>query len=439
MMDRISIIKETLTELDRQGIRYCILRNYEFLLEKRTTLSKSEKSIDLVIPKSEYPAFHKLMVQQGFTRRKKLSYSLKHVPYFRFQGVEAISFDVQIGGVHWNDMCYLDEKHLITNRVQKSFFYVPSDNDAFVMLLVHSILGKRYFKPEYQKTVSSLVHTVDAKYVTERLAEIFSRKQAGKLYRLAREGKFKEIVEKRHFLITLFIGRSISHLATFLPLLLRYVKHEKKIGTATPLISIIGPDGAGKSTLVEALAQHLREQNKRVFVAYTGRGRNHILPMGRIGRAYKGKERKKDRIIKPTSSARTYRKVLYTLAAPVFTLDLLLRYLLIIGPQRRAKHIIITDRYGSDIFLMEHVPLLFRKFLLRLFPKPTMTFYLYNSPEILHQRRPEESIPGLEQQLRLFQALEGYLKPIKIKTDDEKATSQKVIQEVMAHLFHNWF
>ncbi len=438
-MDRISIIKETLTELDKHGIRYCILRNYNFLLERRTALSRAEKSIDLVIPKGDYAAFHTVLVEQGFTRRKKLSYSHKHVPYFRFQGVEAISFDVQIGGVHWNDMCYLDEKYLIGNKVQKSFFYVPSDNDTFVMLLAHSILGKRYFKPEYQERVSFLAQNVDKEYVTGRLAEIFSKKQAGRLYALAKEGKFKEIVEKKHSLIALFIGKSARRLATFLLLLPRYVKHEKKIGTPTPLISIIGPDGAGKSTVVKALAEHLRDNNKRVFVAYTGRGRNHLLPMGRIGRAYKGKERKKDRIVKPTSSAKMYRKVLYTLAAPVFTLDLLLRYVLIMLPKRRAKHIIITDRYGTDIFLMEHVPLLLRKFLLRLFPKPTITFYLYNSPEILHQRRPEESIPGLERQLRLFAQLESYLKPIKIKTDDEEVTSQRVIQEVMAHLFHNWF
>ena len=59
-------------------------------------------------------------------------------------------FDIQVGGIHWNDMPYLGEE-VLNNRVKKSYFYVPSDNDTFVMLLTHSILGKRYFKPKYKK------------------------------------------------------------------------------------------------------------------------------------------------------------------------------------------------------------------------------------------------------------------------------------------------
>ena len=72
-----------------------------------------------------------------------------------------------------------------------------------------------------------------------------------------------------------------------------------------------------------------------------------------------------------------------------------------------AKKVVITDRYCSDILLMKNVPLGLKRSLLKLFPKPTITFYLYNSPRILHQRRPQESVEELSRQLKLFEELNG--------------------------------
>ncbi len=438
-MDRVSVIKQALTDLNSEGVNYCILRNYGFLLEKKAKLAHSEKSVDLVLANKDYAKFHQVLLNRGFIKRKKPSYALKHVPYFRFEGTEAISFDVQIGGVHWNDLCYLSENYIIKNRIKKSFFYIPSDEDTFIMLLVHSILGKRYFKPEYKEILTSLVHKVDSNYVIARLSEVFSSKQAKGVYKLIVKGKFDEILKKNRPLVFLFVEKSMGRVSALVKLSLRYMKHTKVTGKAYPLISIIGPDGAGKSSAVKMLASNLRENRDRVFVVYTGRGRNHLLPISKLGRKYKNKERRTDGIKKPSSSNLNYRTFIYTLTAPIFAFDLLLRYILIMFPKRRTQHFVITDRYGSDIFLMENVPLVVRNVLLRLFPKPNLTFYLYNTPEILHQRRPEESIEGLKRQLKLFGELEKYLKPIKIKTDNQEEMNKIIFQETMTYILHNWY
>lgn len=438
-MDRVSVIKQVLTDLNNNKIKYCVLRNYGFLLEKKATLAQSEKSVDLVLANKDYVKFHQILLNHGFIKRKKPSYALKHVPYFSLEGTETISFDVQLGGVHWNDLCYLSENYILRNRIKKSFFYVPSEEDTFIMLLVHSILGKRYFKPEYKKILSSLVHKVDPHYVINRLSEIFSVKRAKWIYNLIAEDKFKEILKKNHLLMFLFVGKSAKQISTLVRLSLRYMKHTKVTGKLYPLISIIGPDGAGKSSAVERLANNLRENRDKVSVIYTGRGRNHLLPISTIGRKYKNKERRTDGVKKPSSSNLNRRAFLYTLAAPLFAFDLLLRYILIMLPKRRNRNFVITDRYCSDIYLMENVPLVVRKLLLRLFPKPNLTFYLYNTPEVLHQRRPEESIEGLKRQLKLFGELELYLKPIKIKTDNQDEMNKIIFQETMAYILHNWY
>ena len=98
---------------------------------------------------------------------------------------------MQIGGVYWNDMKYLSDKQLITNRKKYSFFYIPSDQDTFVMLLVHSILGKRYFKPKYQKILSSL--EINKEFAFKELKRIFNKKIAKRLLILVKNKKFNKI------------------------------------------------------------------------------------------------------------------------------------------------------------------------------------------------------------------------------------------------------
>jgi len=136
----LTALKKMLIDLDKQNINYCILRNYEFLLGELFPM----ESVDTVVSREDFMRMDALLRSQGFQKRRP-QFSLQHHAYFKHVGRQMISFDLQVGGVHWNDMVYLDEI-LLVHRVKKDFFYVLSDEDAFVMLLAHSILGKRYFK-----------------------------------------------------------------------------------------------------------------------------------------------------------------------------------------------------------------------------------------------------------------------------------------------------
>lgn len=171
-------------------------------------------------------------------------------------------------------------------------------------------------------------------------------------------------------------------------------------------------------------------------MVYTGRGRGQILPFAMVGRRYKHKEKIRDSTQKPILWKR---KLLYMASAPLFALDLGLRYFTQIMPARRARTIVVTDRYCTDIWLMKHVPLLLKKILLFFFPEPTLTFYLYNTPQVLHERREEEPIEELQRQLFLFSRLEEMMPTIKIKTDHKEKSITKVLETVMAFLYRNWY
>lgn len=434
-MDRVTKLKEVFTALNNNEVSYCVLRNYEFLLEGRDPNKHSERSVDLVVSLRDYGKWHDILLRLGFKRRKKPSFSLKHVPYYFIENGEVVSFDLQVGGVHWNDMCYLD---VVGNRVKKSFFYVPSDNDTFVMLLAHSILGKRYFKSEYKEILLKLIDSVDENYVLEKLSKIFNQKRARWLYNYVKENNFKSILKKKYSLVLYFIFKSMNHLSTFTKLFFRWIKW-KKIGKSYPLISFIGPDGGGKSSMSKMLVSTLQERGKKASLVYTGRGRGQLLPIRKLGNKYKSKERKEDRVRTPSRKGKYFRRVLYFIAAPIFAVDLLLRYYLTLLPKRKWKEIIITDRYCTDILLMENVPLWMRRFLLSLFPKPTFTFYLYNTVEVLNKRRPEESVKGLERQLKIFGNLGPYLRATALKSVDKSVNFNIISKKVIGHLLDEWY
>ena len=434
-MKRVELIKVVLERLEKQGVMYCVLRNYDFLLEGRNIVVGSERSVDMVVADAEFMRFVSVMTELGFLERKN-SFSLRHRAFFKIVGEkvdEVVSFDVQVGGVHWNDICYLDERFVIGNRVRKGGFFVPSENDTFVMLLLHSVLGKRYFKPEYQRILLSLREKIEREYVLKRLNDIFSGSCSQELFDLAMRGNFESIIARKVRYICFFIIRSPI---TFGLLSLRWLWWMR--WRRYPLISIIGPDGAGKSTTVTELEKYLKSFGKKTAVVYTGRGRGQILPLGKFGgNALKRQDKMQEKSSRISVSF--FRRFLYIFSAPLFAIDLGLRYLFFIFPKRCTRTIVITDRYCTDLFLMKYVPVWMKKFLLWFFPTPTITFYLYNSATVLHSRRPQESIVELNRQLDLFEQLQERFALQRVITIDAQTTQNEVCRRVMEMVVREWY
>ena len=438
MKPHITLIRDIVVQFDTVGVEYCLLRNYDFLVDEKTP----KESLDIVISVKSFVEAQRIFLARGFVERRQ-QFSLRHRAFFKLVNLEMVSFDVQVGGVYWNDMAYLSED-IFLRRVKKHFFYTLSDNDTFVMLIAHSILGKRYFKEKYQRVLRELV--VDEGKVVAGLSRVFGGKRGRELFLLARNGQCSEVAILP--LVLLFLVRKPRRFFTFSALFFRWVDWKKPLKLA-PLISIIGPDGAGKSSMVEALRWYLEKNGRKVRVVYTGRGKGHFLPMSWFGRHYKWREMKRDEqrvrsagkiekleervFVRKVS---VMRRALYTLMAPVFALDLYLRYVFYILPQRRGRKIVITDRYGTDIMLMRHVPLVLKKFLYWWFPKPNLKIYLYNSVEVLHARRPREPILELQRQLALFDRFEYDLR---FMTQSEKEDQKKVLEFVFRYLLREWY
>jgi len=420
--------KEVLEEFNRKGIKYCVLRNYEFLLD-----SKEEKGFDfdVAVAEEDYPKLDEIFHNFSFIKSPP-QFSLKHQGFVKFIPAlhKKIGFDIQRGGIYWNDIPYLKAEKFLPRRVKKEFFYVLSPEDAFIMYLCHSLLGKRYFKEKYKNLLIWLTRSeLDFDYILTHLTTIFNLRIARQILTLVKNNQFKRLEKKSLFYAGYFVLHHPLQIFSFFCLFLRWIK-QQRWGISSPLISFIGPDGSGKSTNALKLKKALEYNHRQVNLVYTGRGKSNLIPIKSVGNLYKTYESKQE--IKKKKSY--FQSIIYTLAAPVYAFDLLLRYWFIIWPKRKFHYIVITDRYCSDILLMKHVPLFLKKGLLFFFPKPTITFYMYNSAEVLYSRRKQQSVPELNRQMNLFSYLVDKFAAISIKTSYPEKDFSQVEKKVFEYL-----
>ena len=118
-MKSIEIFKKVLTEFNKQNVKYCVLRNYEFLLDPKQQL---EFDFDITIQKQDIKKVEAIFKKFNFIKYPK-QFSRKHQGFGKYipEVRRKIGFDIQTGGIYWNDMQYLYAEQIIKKRIKKKF------------------------------------------------------------------------------------------------------------------------------------------------------------------------------------------------------------------------------------------------------------------------------------------------------------------------------
>ena len=359
--DTKSIVQELLLVLDefnKQDIEYVVLRNYEHLLSEKEILFE-ENDLDITISKKDIKKAEEILLSFKFIKSSP-NFSRVHQGYLKYvhKAKSLAKFDIQNDGIYWNDNVYLENKEIIPRRKFNGSFYVLSNEDQLIHYLCHSILGKRKFKKKYQTALFKLSkEECNWDFIRKKLSFIFNQKTAKWLIESVKKNDIQHISKEAKSLAFRYQFKNWKHTKISICLFFRWFFSQKycplrKIPLLryflknSPMISIIGPDGSGKSTMTQTLYEVLKNSGWKVDLIYAGRGKKNIIPIKKVGNIYKKKE-KKEKVKKST------KRILYTLSAPIYTRDLLIRYYTQIVPKRKQKHIVITDRYCSDILLMK--------------------------------------------------------------------------------------
>lgn len=362
--------------------------------------------------------------------------SAGHMGFVKYTNDRFLSFHYHIGGVAGSHRPYLDAKSVLL-RKQKNKLAIVSNEDKLLLLLLHSVLDGSRIKPKYMRELSGLMRNINWGDVMAALDSTLNPPLAKKLKQYLQQNDYARIDKIIPRIQNNFKYGGIWRML----LVMRFaaIKILWSIWRATrnaPLVSFIGMDGTGKTTMTRLLKARLDRSLITSELIYTGRGRNNILPIQFFGAKYREiSDNAPASAKKKINTGRAFKQtIIYSLAAPIFAFDLFLRYWLVIWPKRKTKQIVLTDRYSTDILLMNHVPMPLRKLLYCFLPKPTLTVYLHNRPEILCGRKPDHPLQDLYRQKRIFAKINTQIRPVKIKSDTIDATLNKISSRISAVL-----
>ncbi|WP_348611553.1 hypothetical protein [Halobaculum rarum] len=326
-------------------------------------------------------------------------------------------------------MEWIDSDYILENRQSQESFYIPEKGAEAAVLCLKDIIQNGHIKSEYTNRISEFAKS-DPNSFKNSLIPIYG-KLSQKILQLAIDGDFTKIEKYRFRLLRdIFQSKFTSKKLT------GFIKDhideffQRKGGA---FISLIGPDGSGKSTTAEHLLNNL--ENEFVETKYL-HGRPNIIPdLSSIiplieHRASSGGSTQRGA---PSPLPRPYQYILI----PYYFIDYLLFRLALLRELHRGK-VIIADRYFYDYAIQpngvdfdDHLYSIFSD----LVPHPDLLIYLYASPEVIFNRKPELTTEAIERQHRIIEKIVSERSGTKINTESNFENTQKhLLAEINARL-----
>lgn len=246
-------VKQFFTNLNKDNIRYAVLRNYELLPE-----DNDSKDVDIIV---EPAVINEVVVILKETAQdngyqliwvNELDY-LEGFVFVKIDGSNVYSIKLDIfNGFKWRGCSYINHNVILNSTIEYNGFKVPlKAHEAFIMI-VYYVLYAKGIKSKYLEKISTNANNNinDFKKIIELT---FQPKLAKKIIDLVKINKIEELVSLRAEIRSNVISNNYKN-KNILSSFIEHIKTEywsrNKFGT---MITFSGPDGAGKSTLVDAV------------------------------------------------------------------------------------------------------------------------------------------------------------------------------------------
>ena len=346
-------IQNLFLTLQANGIRYFLLTDFES--EFRSG------DIDLFVAPESKVEFENTLRTLGWFKRKEPSYHINHTFYYSPQS--DLYLDVKYSLTFANDaeLCYTylnTDQALVAALQNKSGVYRPGGLDAIVLYAAHVAYKERgKLEEKHRLYLSQYIHAYRAELPEQHGATV-----TGILNWLGQE--FPNNLDQLKVLLQPFFSQQRFRMVR--PAQFRRYGYGMKV-------LFLGTDGAGKSTLIESVEQKLNLKTNKL---YLGMGENGWTSVW-VKSLYNQRLRPKflDKMF-------SFLKSFVVLPA-----ELLLRQ---VPVKLRSRYSVVLIDRMPGAFLMDKSfgkSLLYRTIL----PIPDLVFFLYASPEVLVQRKPQEN------------------------------------------------
>lgn len=301
--------------------------------------------------------------------------------------------------IQWKGAPYLHiEEALLSAQRSHLGFPKPRPAHEAVVSWLGSILWGGFFKERYREIIIQAART-DGHALYEVLAAAFGAPWARRLYRCARAGAPEQAAQWTRSLQRRLWWRSFRKrpAATASGWLARITAEiTLRIRPPVPWLAVLGPDGSGKSSVLDALAERLSS-----YEITRGHWRpGLLLPWDSSADAINPDPHGTPARGMPASAV----KIFFLLA------DWLLGYWTRIANLRSKCHFVLFDRHYVDLLIdprryrFRH-PMWLARLGARLVPKPDLFIVLDAPPDVLQQRKQEVPAAETARQRDAYRAL----------------------------------
>lgn len=302
----------------------------------------------------------------------------------------------------------LDSRQLISQKGVE--FWICSNEIAFIYYLIKKIEKESINVAQFEYLHNLWIQ--DRKLIIEQLYKRFDETAVQQLIDVFDKSDFNEF--SKEFLAKLNQESQSKYNTNFKNKVLEFKRKVYRFLKPTGvIISVLGCDGSGKSTVIDQLINHSPE-----FEAFRGTEYHHLF-------ATKKKSSGKPPVTNPHDQvSRSW--MLSNLKLMYFLFKYIFGYWLIAYPQKVRSKLVIFDRYYYDILVdprryRHNGNLLLTQFIGRIIPKPDLFFVIDAPAEVLQQRKQEVSFEESKRQRQAYLDLKNKLNHLSIIDNTQQA------------------
>lgn len=416
-------------ELNDAAIAYCVLRGDD-------ELQNAGGEIDLLVAPDHLPRLAKILAAQNFAALPSWGYA----PHYFFIAYDRandawLKFDVVTELRYGKPLRALRVDlagRCLQHRRLRNGMYVPSPEDEFITLFLHCLLDKAGFREARAARLIALRNQIAGDPIAgQRLANYIKLYLAPaitweKLAPAIDEQNWQALARPRAAVARQLWRRdpitSLAHtcsgwlLRRLRPLLFALYRRGMTV-------ALLAPDGAGKSTLANALTQEAKLHARLIYAGTNIDASTIGLPSTRWLH---------QRVKSGNRASRLSKLVFSVLRFCNRLVEQWCRFAAAAYHRRRGR-LVIFDRYVYDSWLAQRATTPWKRLRRRLlelgWPRPDLVILLDAPGELLYQRKREHSPEWLEQQRRAYLDLKDRLPQMAVV--DATREANEVRQEVI--------